>query len=322
MMMVATFRITNVVLRLVLVVAVAALAPPQAPRPGPTAGADVLLVNGRVVADGTGNPIRNARVTLVPESSDTPVVLTDAAGNFHFTAPPGRFNVVVSKTGYARADAPPVVAGQLIEVRLKKGAAIVGRVVDEHGDPVVGVQVAALKQSGAGSKPTTVATISTDDRGEYRLAGLADGAVAVGVTTSAAVGSSPNPSGNRADPRTTYYPGTLVLDEAQVLRLQPGDERGVADIVVPEDRLAGMPAALFENRFRRRPQSPRPILPGVQSAPPRSTGSVRGRVMNVDGAPISLARVYLFASTNADSRMTTTIKTAASNSRRSAPERG
>jgi hypothetical protein len=40
------------------------------------------------------------------------------------TAPTGRYSVVASKTGYARDDATPAVAGQPFEVRLKKGAAM------------------------------------------------------------------------------------------------------------------------------------------------------------------------------------------------------
>ena len=298
-----------VLLSLALIGAVAASAQAQDPRGAATVSAGAVVIAGRVVTDSTGDPIRNARVTLSPDSPHTPVVLTDAAGAFRLTAPGmsvGRYSVVASKTGYARADATPAVAGQPVEVRLKKGAAIVGRVVDERGDPVVGVQVAAPKQPGAGNKPTTVATTDTDDRGEYRLAGLSDGTFVVGVTTLAAVGRSSNPSANSADRRTTYYPGTAVLGEAQPLHLQPGEERRGTDIVVPADRLAGTPAALFANRFLPRPELPGRIRPGVQNATPRPTGSVRGRVVSIDGTPISLAQVYLFASTNSDSKMATT----------------
>ena len=120
-----------------------------------------MVITGRVVTDSTGDAIRNARVTLFPESQETPVVLTDSSGAFRLTAPLGRFSVVASKTGYARADATPAVSGQPVEVRLKKGAAIVGRVVDEHGDPVVGVQIAALTQLSTGNNPTTAATTRT-----------------------------------------------------------------------------------------------------------------------------------------------------------------
>src|SRR5205085_3722153 len=45
---------------------------------------------------------------------------------------------------------------------------------------------------------------------------------------------------------------------------------------------------------------------GIVTPIARPTGSVRGRVATFDGAPISLARVYLFTGDNADSRMATT----------------
>ena len=70
-----------------------------------------------------------------------------------------------------------------------------------------------------------------------------------------------------------------------------------------------------------RARSPRRLQLGVPSAPPRPTGSVRGRVMNVDGAPIPLARVYVFASTNADSKMATTDQDGRFEVAGSSPER-
>jgi hypothetical protein len=293
----------TVVLGLVLVGAIAASAQVQSPPRAPIASAGIVVITGRVVTDSTGDPIRNARVALSPESQETPLVLTDAAGAFRLTAPVGRYRVVANKTGYARAEATPAGAGQPVEVRLKKGAAIAGRVVDQRGEPVVGMQIAALTQQRTGKKTTTAATTSTDDLGEYRLAGLSDGTFVVSVSTLTAVGSANNPG---AAPRTTYYPGTATLGEAQTLHLQPGDARLDVDIVVPEDRLTGMPAMLFANRFLPQPESSPPVGLSPGSMPRRPTGSVRGRVVSIDGAPISLARVFLFASTRSDSRMATT----------------
>ena len=98
-----------------------------------------------------------------------------------------------------------------------------------------------------------------------------------------------------------------ALGEAQALSLQPGEERRGTDIVVPADRLAGMPSGLFANRFLRpRQDSAFPISRTRSSAPRPTDGSVRGRVVSIDGAPISLAQVYLFASINAESEMATT----------------
>jgi hypothetical protein len=295
------FLIANVLLSLSLAVAVATSAQSQPPRRAPTTSADAVVITGRVVTDSTSDPVRNARITLFPESQETPVVLTDAAGAFRLTAPLGRFSVVVTKPGYARADASPAVAGRPVEVRLKKGAAIAGRVVDERGDPVVGVQVAALKQPGAGIQPTTVATTSTDDRGEYRLAGFSDVTVVVGVTTLGLVGR------NNSEARTIYSPGTATLGDAQQVHVQAGEDRLNVDVIVPMNQLSGMPAALFALRFLRpRRDSAFPVPPAQSSAPRPTDGSVRGRVDSIDGTPISLAQVYLFASINAESSMTTT----------------
>jgi protocatechuate 3,4-dioxygenase beta subunit len=290
-------------LSLLLAVALAASAQAQAPPGAPSTSASSVVITGRVVTDSTGTPIRNGRVTLSPAPPEMPVVLTDGTGAFSITAPAGRHAVVASKTGYARGEATVAGAGKPVEIRLKKGAAIAGRVLDERGDPVAGVQVAALTQTGVGSTRATAASTDTDDRGEYRLAGLSDGAFVVGVTTLAAVGTRPLSSIPR--PRTTYYPGAATVDDAQTLRLEPGDERRGTDIIVTAERLTGMPAGLFANRFLPREPSPLVRL-GLEKLVSPPTGAVRGRVLDIDGMPIPFAQVYLFTSNNADSRMATT----------------
>ncbi len=281
-------------------VAVAAQAP--APRRAPSDSANVVVITGRVVADTSGDPIRNARVALSPEPPQSPVVLTDSDGAFRLTAPAGPYRLVVRKTGFAQSDVPATAPGGAVEVRLKRGAAIAGRIVDERGEPVAGVKISALKAE-SGQRSTAGSTAETDDRGEYRLGGLPDGAFVVGVTTPGAVGV--RPTARIPEARTTYYPGAAAIEDAQAVRVQPGDERAGADIVVPADRLAGTPASLFDNRFLPRPP-PVAVQLGVVTPIDRPAGSVRGRVAAFDGAPISLAHVYLFTGDNADSRMATT----------------
>src|SRR5512133_3403386 len=63
----------------------------------------VRPISGRVVADDTGHPIANARVAIVGSVPSSPV-LTDRDGRFSVNAPPGRYTLVVSKTGYARQE--------------------------------------------------------------------------------------------------------------------------------------------------------------------------------------------------------------------------
>jgi hypothetical protein len=65
------------------------------------------ILRGRVVADDTGDPIPNARVSLTPTMPGTPVVLADADGQFLLQAPAGRVSVVTSKSGYARGELTP-----------------------------------------------------------------------------------------------------------------------------------------------------------------------------------------------------------------------
>jgi carboxypeptidase family protein len=98
-------------------------------------------IRGRVLADDTGDPIPNARVSITPAAPGTPVVLADADGRFALQAPAGRIGVAASKSGYARLELTLPAAAEPLEIRLRKGAAISGRVVDEFGDPVAGARV-------------------------------------------------------------------------------------------------------------------------------------------------------------------------------------
>ena len=137
-----------------------------------------------MVADSTGEPLPNVRITVMADTSGAPVVLTDAEGRFTILAPAGR-GIVASKSGYARTELPPTTTGQPIEIRLRRGAAISGRVIDELGEPVIGARVTAELRSGSPPSYRTVATTETDDRGEYRLAALPPAGYLVGVTTVA-----------------------------------------------------------------------------------------------------------------------------------------
>ncbi len=272
----------TVVLGLALGGALAMSAWAQAPRQSRTAGAQAIAITGRVVADSTGDPIRNARVTLLPGPQPPAVALTDGEGRFSVTAPAGRYSVVASKTGYARGEATSVVAGQAIQVRLKKGAAISGKVLDESGDPIVGVRVAAL--AGLARDARTIGSADTDDRGEYRVGSLPEGGLIVSVTTSGAKG--PN--------KTTYHPAAATPGEAHEVRLEPGENRLAVDIVVPYGQLSHMPVVTMG-----------PIFVLEQSPAQAAASVIRGRAVSTDGRPISTAQVFLRASPRADSRTTT-----------------
>src|SRR5687767_4066168 len=84
---------------------------------------------GRIVADDTGEPVRNARVVLnTPALDNRRVVLSDEEGAFSLPAPPGRHSISATKTRFARRDVTAAADGQPVEIRLARAAAISGRI--------------------------------------------------------------------------------------------------------------------------------------------------------------------------------------------------
>ncbi len=152
-------------------------------------------IQGRV-ANINGTPVQ-----LGPTPAQTPRVLTDGDGRFAFrNLPKGTYNFTAQKPGYvdgAYGRLRPNGSSQSLElgdgerrgdvkVRLFKFAAITGIVVDEAGEPAVGVQIRASRWSlMAGRRMLSPVGVSatTDDRGMYRLGGLTPGEYIVGAPT-------------------------------------------------------------------------------------------------------------------------------------------
>ncbi len=194
---------------------------PAAARPAP--GKNVVV--GRVVDGETGAPVSSAvvAISVVPPTSRAAPerVLTDARGRFFFTGvTAGSFTLTASKPGWIEgaagrrrpggpSDSVEVRDGQPrpeIAIPLWRFAVISGRVSDEVGEPLVGVDVRAF-QSGfaAGRRQWTFAVRAfTDDRGAYRMSQLLPGAYVVVVPT--AVTTEPASfRGAAAKPPSTYY---------------------------------------------------------------------------------------------------------------------
>jgi protocatechuate 3,4-dioxygenase beta subunit len=292
----SVMKVVLVLLGLVLIAVIAAPALAQARGQSPTNDAPAATITGRVVGDSSGDPIPNARVTLSPESPTLPVVLTDADGRFSLAAPAGVHTVAVRKAGYARDDATPSVPGRAVEIRLKRGAAISGQVLDELGDPVIGIHVFVQKQTDSAKALTIVGEADTDDRGEYRFGGLSDGAFLASIAIATPM-QRPGSSLVLASQQPMYYPGVATPGQAQALRVQPGDERNGIDFIVPAGHSSGLSVATLAFQLRR---------PPLPNSAPRGTGVVRGRVADLGGRPIGHAQVLVFADTRADSRATTT----------------
>jgi hypothetical protein len=132
-------------------------------------------INGVVRADATGEPLPNVRITTVTKAPvEAPVVMSDRDGRFSIDATIGQSVLLASKSGYGRIEITPMTATP-IEIRLRRGAVISGRIADDAGEPIVGARVTVERLSGSPPDRSTAAATETDDRGEYRIGSLPAG---------------------------------------------------------------------------------------------------------------------------------------------------
>jgi hypothetical protein len=205
------------------------------PVKGPAPGARTGLIVGQVVDAATGAAIPNAVVQIsLPKYYEDPAspkdrVMADGEGRFFFAElPPGDYYVRATKEGYAgavygqqRPSGPTrlltLAEGERrtdVKLSVWKYSAIAGTVVDEAGEPVIGVKVYALSREFLAGRPRfgkmitqpwTVPTATTDDRGMFRISALtpADYAIAVPSTQTtvpvAVLNSFPQNSSLRGD---------------------------------------------------------------------------------------------------------------------------
>lgn len=227
------------------------------PREAP---AGTATIRGTVVAADTGQPLRRATVMLhvapPPDRRTTtsePVTRstsTDANGQFEFTrVPSGLANLSAMKDGYfdqsaawmtAPGDAPrpkpqPIAEGQTLEkvaISLLRAGAIVGRVVDEFGDPASGVEIETLRRMSTARRApwnNVGRRTESDDTGAFRVWGLQPGDYIVGARPRQfQVNGRLSQNSEREGFAPTFYPGTATVADAGLVTVRAGrDTTGV-----------------------------------------------------------------------------------------------
>ena len=257
-----------------LAVVVAALLPALAALPSAQSPAP-RRVEGRVVADDTGDPIPNAKVGFSTTAA-AHATLTDAEGRFAIDTAPGIARLAVTKAGYARRDVA-LQAGRVVgDVRLARTAVITGRISYADGEAAVNVPVSAgVPVPGSQSSFSVRATSVTDDRGEFRLSGLTEDRV---VVAALAIGSRN---------AQVYFPGVESIAEAELLEVKAGDEIDRIDLTLAagDGDTATIPRGngfVFIATMQMRP-------PG----PDEQVVVVRGRVVSATGGVVAGAQVRL-----------------------------
>jgi len=254
---------------------------------------------GTVVSSGTGQPVDGVRLRLSgAELRGTRTVYSDDDGRFVFVdLPAGAFTLSGSKTGYVsitygqdrpntgRPGTPiQLAAGQQVKdlrFELPKGGVITGIVFDEKNRPSVATPVRVLRWTISNGERTltSAGTATTDDRGIYRVYGLAPGSYVVtamprNVTQAADVAmmlaqqeeqlafqmqmsvgdmvimreALPVPAQVESEDQPTvgyapvYYPGTLDLGTASAVEVGVSEELTSVDFAlqqVPLSRVEG-----------------------------------------------------------------------------------
>ena len=213
-------------------------------------------------ADAQPRPLRRVRVTVTGPAVQPPrVFVTGDEGTFVFDRlPAGRVTLMAAKDGYVTMNygAPrPGRPGTMVQLagsqtidlalRLPRGAVIAGTITDVDGLPAAGVQVVALTSrfiGASGERHLVPAPVpyrcSTDDRGMYRIYGLAAGEYTISAQSQQrAVGPAVLEVRTFTDGRVgaqplasaiVFYPGTTDLAQARRFTLSAGEERAGIDL--------------------------------------------------------------------------------------------
>jgi uncharacterized protein (DUF2141 family) len=228
------------------------------------------VISGTVVSDDDQQrPVRRARVTCSGGDSGNATAITDDRGRFQFTGlRAGRYTLAARKDAWVPVtygakrpmrpgSAIPVAEGQKAEIviRMLRGSVITGVILDHNNQPAAHTSVAAMHyvmQNGE-RRLTAAGSTGTDDRGAYRIFGLAPGdyvvrAVVPGSATNASTGELRLIGDRHAGERTValapaYYPGTTIATQAVTVSIGRAEERTGIDFtmqLVPTAHVEGI----------------------------------------------------------------------------------
>jgi hypothetical protein len=204
-------------------------------------------IDGTVINHATGQPLSGVHVRLITGNFGNAGIdqaygaISDKAGHFSVTGmKPGIYLVILDRVGFVQAPAAsvmpfatvPLKPGQNLtghKLEMNPRAMILGRVVDEYGDPVpgVGVQVQPVppdRESGEFFAPWGN---PTDDRGEFRILTAPGRYYLQASPDRFGDGFAPeirSDGSNSAPYVLTYYPSAADARSAAVVQAAPGQD--------------------------------------------------------------------------------------------------
>jgi hypothetical protein len=210
-------------------------------------------IEGTVVNDGNGRPLKRAHVVLRPEKTGASAigVDTDDKGAFAIRdVDAGRYSLSASRDGYLTSAVCLMGAVRLPQIfnigaketisgltfRLLPFAVMAGRVSFDDGEPAIGIRVEAYREYRNHLRHGYVvaASAATNDRGEYRMFGLQPGSYIVAASERSVVQYEQVREALRY--ATTFYVNSTKLSEAVPVRLEYGQEIGGIDVLLARVR--------------------------------------------------------------------------------------
>ncbi len=268
-------------------------------------------LKGVVTLARTGEPLPDATVSLFPiASSNTPVreanpapaAQTTTGNNGAFTLEgieAGAYRLTIGSNGFVRVDIPRIElkAGQIksgLAVQLTATSAVSGRVSDNSGKPLSGVLVSLLRRTyNANGIPgfSLMATVRTNDLGEYRAFWISPGRYVVSATgkewspgqdTRYDFENAVNRGMNSVEEfyPQTFFPGVTDKNDALFIDLLEGAELRDINISLPRQQ-----GATFRVRGR--------LVDAATGQPPTQAGITLSRPTRSGGINVgSVANWY------------------------------
>lgn len=228
---------------------------PGNPNQSSTEEAKKGKLEGTVVNALTKEPVRRAEVVLMPVSSGNVIigpsgppgtrrVTTDAEGKYTIVdVEPGRYSLQAQKAGFVRglygirSRASASAMGMGTQLRFDPGqaitgariemlpqAVILGRVVDEEGEPVQNARVEVMQSRYINGKRqmTPSGGATTNDRGEFRIPNLSPGQIILSAMPDRNSGAGITDAEPDKAYVRTYHPGVIAASQAARIDVAAG----------------------------------------------------------------------------------------------------
>jgi protocatechuate 3,4-dioxygenase beta subunit len=258
--------------------------PNTPPPPPPTPTADLATVEGTVSNALGGTPLRKASIHLnrMNNGPNSPARgnysgSTDASGHYSITGvEPGTYRISVDHTGYLsmqynarRPGGPgtPLDVGRAqkmtgVDFRLTPHGVVSGKVTDEDGDPIEGVQLQLLRLAYNQGKPQLQVNggSNTNDLGEYRMSGIQPGKYYLCAIYRGRGMMMPDDSLDANKPQedfvTTYFGGANDIAAASPFEMGPGDQMSGMNIRLTKTHTVQVSGRVFDNSSPAAPVAP------------------------------------------------------------------